>query len=107
MHFEKIERQSLMVWLYTLKHLKTVRKYGAIHYISNRLKYVVLYVNKDQADKVMQELKKYHFVRNVEPSYRDTIDMTFKDAIPNRKDRDRQATTESSGVTLLPPAQEL
>lgn len=88
MEFELIERQALVVWLYTLKQVKNIRKYGHVHFISNRLRYVILYVNRDEQDEIIEKLNKLHFVQKVEVSYRDDIDMTWKDAIPNRKDKD-------------------
>ncbi|MCW6652205.1 YlbG family protein [Aerococcaceae bacterium NML210727] len=88
MEFSIVKRQALIVWLYTLKHLKTIRKYGSLHYVSDRLKYAVLYVEQDKQEEIIKILDKYHFVRKIEVSYRDDIDMTFKDAIPNRIDPD-------------------
>ena len=88
MEFNPIKRKELIVWLYSFKQMKTIRKYGIVHYMSHRLKYVVLYVNEAQVTETMKQLERYHFVRQVELSPRDTIDMTFKDAIPNRKDPD-------------------
>ena len=96
MTFEPVKRKSLIVWLYSLKQLRVIRKFGHVHYISERLKYVVLYVNEEMEETVIQQLSRYHFVRKIEPSYRDDIDMTFKDSIPNRKDPDmRSETTET------------
>ncbi|MGX7105972.1 YlbG family protein [Globicatella sanguinis] len=88
MEFELIERQALVVWLYTLKQIKNIRKFGHVHFISNRLRYVILYVNRDEQDEIIEKLNKLHFVQKVEVSYRDDIDMTWKDAIPYRKDKD-------------------
>ncbi|WP_298076878.1 YlbG family protein [uncultured Abiotrophia sp.] len=88
MEFKMVKRKELIVWLYSLKQVKNIRKYGHVHYISDRLRYVVLYVNANQVDQVTQQLNRLHFVRKVEASMRDDIDMTFKDAIPNRKDPD-------------------
>lgn len=90
--FTLVPRREIIVWLYSLKQLKLIRKHGFIHYISNRLRYVVMYVNADQVDDVVAQLNRYHFVRQVELSYRDDIDMTFKDAIQNRIDKDAVAS---------------
>lgn len=94
MSFEIVQRQGLIVWLYTLKHLKSIRKYGHVHYISKKLKYVVLYVDADQAIQTAEQLERYHFVRQVEQSHRDEIDMSFKDSIPNRIDPNLKAVSE-------------
>lgn len=100
MEFEPIERQALVVYLYTLKQLKNIRKFGHVHFVSERLRYVILYVNRDEQEDIIDKLKKLHFVQKVEVSYRDDIDMTWKDAIPNRKDKDlvnAQAKTQLVG----------
>lgn len=94
MSFEIVQRQGLVVWLYTLKHLKSIRKYGHVHYISKKLKYVVLYVDADQAVQTAEQLERYHFVRQVDQSHRDEIDMTFKDSIPDRIDPNLKNTTQ-------------
>lgn len=88
MEFNKVERQSLVVWLYTLKQLKNIRKFGHVQFISKRLRYVILYINRDEEKETIEKLTRLHFVKKVEISHRDEIDMTWKDAIPNRKDKD-------------------
>lgn len=81
---EFIERQALIIWLYSNKNIKSLRKHGYIHYISRRMKYVVMYVDKAEAEQVAQQIMSYYFVRDVEFSYRDDIDMTFEHSIePN------------------------
>ncbi|MBG9981005.1 YlbG family protein [Facklamia sp. DSM 111018] len=100
MPFEILERQSITVWLYTLKQWKQLRKFGNIHYISHRMKYAVLYVNQQNLDKVIEELEKLNFVRSIELSHRKEIDMTFKDAIPNRIDPDLKEALEESEEDL-------
>ena len=94
MTFKKIERQSLIVSCYSLRQWKQLRKFGIVHYVSQRLKYVVLYINKDQTDKILPAIERLNFVREVELSYRDDIDMTFKNAIANRVDPDAQERVE-------------
>lgn len=78
---ELVHRQSLIIWLYSSKNIKPLRKHGFIHYISKRMKYVVMYIDKEEVDEAIEAIKSYHFVRDVELSYRDDIDMTFEHAI--------------------------
>ena len=66
------ERQGIIVWVYSLRHFKTLKRFGLIHYASRRMKYVVMYIN--QAD-----VAELHFVRKVELSYRPFINLDFKD----------------------------
>ena len=44
------QRQSMIVYLHSLKHAKILRKYGNIHYISKRLKYAVVYCDMEQIE---------------------------------------------------------
>ena len=76
-----IQRQSIIVWLYSTKNIRQLRKYGFVHYVSQRMKYAILYVNKEETTKILQELQGLFFVREVELSHRDEIDMTFEEAI--------------------------
>lgn len=81
MTFNMIKRQALIVWLYSTKQIKELRKHGYIHYYSRKMKYAIIYVDKKDAEKVQETINNYFFVRQVDVSYRDDIDMTFKDAI--------------------------
>ena len=81
-----LKRQGVIVWLYTLKHSKYLRKFGNIHYISKRLKYVVLYCNMDEAETVMKKLETLPFVKKVEPSYRPYLKMEFE----SKEDKERE-----------------
>lgn len=76
-----IERQGIIVWVYTLKPLKQLKRYGLIHYVSRRMKYVVLYVNQSEVNETEKKLKQLHFVRKVEVSHRPEINMDFDHAL--------------------------
>ncbi|WP_033829328.1 YlbG family protein [Bacillus andreraoultii] len=78
------ERQGLIVWLHNIKLAKNLRKYGNIHYISKRLKYVVLYCNMDESETVMNKIKNLSFVKMVEPSYRPFLKTDFDNAKPDK-----------------------
>lgn len=85
MSFERTERQGIIVWVYTLRQLKNLKRIGYIHYVSDRMKYVVLYVNKDEVEKKISHLNNLHFVRRAEISPRPEIDMTFQHALPGKE----------------------
>ncbi len=68
------ERRCLIVWVYTLKPLKQLRRYGLIHYVSRKMKYVVIYMNEENIDQL-------HFVRSVDKSYRPDVEMNFAEKI--------------------------
>ena len=40
--FEIIKRRGLIVWVYSLKQLKNLKKFGLLHYVSRRMKYLSL-----------------------------------------------------------------
>ena len=78
------KRRGLIVWVYSLKQLKNLRRFGLIHFVSHKMKYVVLYVNEENVDEVIQKVNRLHFVRRVEMSFRPDIEMNFADKIGTR-----------------------
>lgn len=75
------KRRGIIVWVYSLKQLKTLKRYGLVHFVSRKMKYVVLYVNEETVEEVEEKLQALHFVRQVERSYRPDIEMNFADRI--------------------------
>lgn len=71
------KRQGVVVWLYSLRQVKQLRRYGLVYYTSKRMKYVYLYVDIDQAKMAVEKLKKLHYVKRVSLSQRPNIDMDF------------------------------
>ena len=78
------QRQSMIVYLHSLKHAKILRKYGNIHYISKRLKYAVVYCDMEQIEHMMQKLNKLPFVKKIEQSYRPYLKTEFENSRPDR-----------------------
>lgn len=79
--FQIQKRRGIIVWVYSLKQLKTLKRYGLIHYVSRKMKYVVLYVNEETVETTLDKLASLHFVRQVEQSYRPDIAMNFAERI--------------------------
>lgn len=75
------KRRGIIVWVYSLKQLKTLKRYGLVHFVSRKMKYLVLYVNEETVEEVEEKLQTLHFVRQVERSYRPDIEMNFADRI--------------------------
>ncbi|MBS4761419.1 YlbG family protein [Carnobacteriaceae bacterium zg-ZUI252] len=75
------KRKGLIVYVYSLKQANVLKKFGVIHYQSRKMNYVVLYVDDVKLDDVIQKINKLHFVRAVDVSHLDEIDMSFKDAL--------------------------
>lgn len=90
------ERQGIIVWVYSLKHMKTLKRQGLIHYVSKRMKYVVLYVNRSEIDVTEKKLNSFHFVRKVERSYRANIDMNFDHVLEEVSQTAEEKTTEEA-----------
>jgi len=78
------QRQGIIVWLYTLKQAKMLRKFGNIHYVSKRLKYVVLYCDLLEVETTMEKLSSYSFVKKVEPSYKPFLKVEFENKKPDK-----------------------
>ncbi|WP_099974673.1 YlbG family protein [Lactobacillus terrae] len=75
--YQRPERQAMYVWLYSMKWKKRLQKYGTVYYDSPKMKYVLIYVNKDKAAEVKNELQKQKFVRRIAMSYRQELDAHF------------------------------
>jgi len=77
-------RQGIIVWLYSLKQAKMLRRFGNVHFVSKKLKYVVLYCNQEDAEDLIGKLQAYSFVKKVEPSYKPFLRMEFENAKPDK-----------------------
>ena len=78
------QRQGLIVWLNSVKQAKMLRKFGNVHYVSKRLKYVVLYCNQDEIEDLMNRLKSYSFVKKVEPSFKPFVKIEYENSKPDK-----------------------
>ncbi|RHW36524.1 DUF2129 domain-containing protein [Neobacillus notoginsengisoli] len=78
------QRQGLVVWLYTLKQAKMLRRFGNVHYVSKKLKYAVIYCDQSDIETIMEKLKSYSFVKKVEPSYKPFIRVEYENAAPDK-----------------------
>lgn len=84
-------RRGLIVWVYSLKQLKNLRRFGYIHHVSRKLKYVVMYVDDTDIETVISRIEKQFFVRSVDKSMRPDINMDFNNRLGNK---DIQQTEE-------------
>lgn len=78
------QRQGIIVWLYSLKQAKMLRKFGNVHYVSKRLKYVVLYCNLDEVETIMDKISSYSFVKKVEPSFKPFLKVEYENSRPDK-----------------------
>ncbi|MBZ5518634.1 YlbG family protein [Bacillus sp. KS1] len=82
------KRQGIIVYLHSLKHSKMLRKLGNVHYVSKRLKYVVLYCDMDLIEKTMEKISSYSYVKKVEPSYKPFLKLEFESKLDKAKEYD-------------------
>ena len=78
------QRQGIIVWLYSLKQAKMLRRFGNVHYVSRKLKYVVLYCNQEDTEALIQKISSYSFVKKAEPSYKPFLKMEFENSVPDK-----------------------
>ncbi|WP_141431304.1 YlbG family protein [Bacillus sp. 03113] len=77
-------RQGIIVWIHSLKQAKMLRKFGNVHYVSKRLKYVVLYCSQDEVEETIEKLNTYSFVKLVEPSFKPFLKIEFENSKPDK-----------------------
>lgn len=77
-------RQGLIIWLFSLKNAKALRRYGNVHFVSKRLKYVVLYCNQEEIEELSGKLASMPFVKKVEPSYKPYLKTEFENSKPDK-----------------------
>ncbi len=82
--FNMTDRQGIIVYVHQLKHAKSLRKYGHVHFISRKLKYVVMYCNRDELELVKTKLQRLPFVKDVVESYRPFLKTEFENAKPDK-----------------------
>jgi uncharacterized protein YlbG (UPF0298 family) len=79
-----IERQGIIVYLHHLKQAKSLRKYGHVHYISRKMKYVVLYCDQVDIDDTIRKLERLPSVKKVLPSYRPFVKTEYENVKPDK-----------------------
>ena len=77
-------RQGLIVYVHQLKHAKSLRKYGHVHYISRKQKYVVMYCDRDEIENMTNKIQRLPFVKDVVESYRPFLKTEFENAKPDK-----------------------
>lgn len=75
-----IDRQGVIIYLHHLRQAKSLRKYGHVHYISRKMKYVVLYCNQEDVESVINKVEQLPTVKKVLPSYRPFVKTTYENA---------------------------
>ncbi|NLI67473.1 MAG: DUF2129 domain-containing protein [Bacilli bacterium] len=74
----RVSRQGLVVWYKHKKNLRQIRRYGHLIYASRRLKFALIYVNRDEIEEIEKKLNKLPFVKKTERSYRPFLSTNFE-----------------------------
>lgn len=82
--FSMNERQGLIVYVHQMKHAKSLRKYGHVNFISRKLKYVVIYCNRDEIESLKNKIQRLPFVKDVVESYRPLLKTEFENSKPDK-----------------------
>lgn len=70
------ERVGLIVYLKNASDQYKLRKYGDIVYFSKQMNYCMIYVDHDEANTEFNEIASLDFVKKIEISAEDNIDLT-------------------------------
>ncbi|PYZ93263.1 hypothetical protein CR194_08700 [Salipaludibacillus keqinensis] len=81
-------RVGLAVWVQSLKQVKQIKRFGNIHYVSKKMKYVILYCDEERAEETMNKLQSFHFVKKVSMSMRPWIKTEYQNSVPQKAKKD-------------------
>lgn len=59
-------RKNLIVYVYSTKQVRQLKKYGLIYYVSQKMHYVVMYVNADNYDWIKEKISSLKIVKKIE-----------------------------------------
>ncbi|EPX2854419.1 YlbG family protein [Streptococcus pyogenes] len=75
--FQKQERIGLAVYLYYNRDARKLSKFGDLYYHSKRSRYFIIYINKNDLDTKLEEMRRLKCVKDIRPSAFDDIDRQF------------------------------
>ncbi|MFC0524018.1 YlbG family protein [Pontibacillus salicampi] len=78
------KRQSLVIWFQHMKHVRNIKRYGHLIYVSKKLRYAIIYVNQEEIESTMDKLSRLHYVSKVERSYKPFINTEFENSKPDK-----------------------
>ncbi len=79
------ERIGLIVWLTDVKNNRRLERIGNLVYISKKLKYAIIYINKDEYEEVTNRLEKLDYVKKVERSLVFELVEHFSDSLVTKE----------------------
>lgn len=72
------ERQGIFIWFAQMKNLRQIKKLGHLVYASKKMKYALLYVNRNEIETVEERLNRFSFVSKTERSAKPLIETTYE-----------------------------
>jgi len=81
-------RVGLAIWVQSLKQVKQLKRFGNIHYVSKKMKYVILYCDEERVDETMNKLESFHFVKKVSMSMRPWIKTEYQNSVGEKAKKD-------------------
>ena len=75
------KRRGIFVYLQHLKQSKQIRRFGAVQYVSRKMKYVLIYVNEEDVASTVQQLEKLRYVKQIVVSPRPELMTDFEKII--------------------------
>lgn len=75
------QRQGVNVFVKRLKQSKQLRRFGDIQYVSRRMHYVVIYMDRDKVAENVAKLRQLNFVKKILVSPRPELNMDFSQAM--------------------------
>lgn len=79
-----INRQGLIVWLFSLKNAKSLRRFGNVYYVSKRMKYVILYCNEEDIPMLADKISSLPYVKKIEKSYKPFLKTEYENSKPDK-----------------------
>jgi len=80
----RIKRQGIIVWFQHRKNIKHIKRHGNLLYVSKKMRYAVLYVNRDEVEVVVNTLLKLPFITKIDLSERPFLKTDFENALPDK-----------------------
>lgn len=76
--FHEQDRQSIIVYVRQLKYVRQLRQYGHVQYVSQKMKYVVLYVDQADISLVTHQLDRLRYVKKWQLSERPSLLLSYE-----------------------------
>lgn len=71
------ERMSLVIYLKSNKYVNRLKHYGFLQYVSRKMHYAILYVDRVNKDRIIDKIEKEHFVDRVKESPKGSLELSY------------------------------